>query len=95
MDDKKKDLDLMEDLLGVSLDKQETYAESQWKGMPEYTHIDMTSDTHIVMHFRNDADREAFSKLIDQPITTKTKTLWYPMLETRHFEDKRYVTDES
>lgn len=89
-----KEDNLIEDLLGIAVGAPKSYAEQEWEGMPEYSHEDMTSDSHIVLHFRNNKDREAFSELIGQPISIKTKSLWYPMLDKRYFEDKRYISEE-
>lgn len=61
-----------------------------WQGMPEYTHEDLEPEQSVKVHFASKEDREAFSKLIDQKITDKTRSLWYPPQEIGHYTDKRY-----
>lgn len=56
---------------------------AEWKGMPEFDQPE-TDSNKLVVHFRNDADREAFAKLLGQPITSKTRTVWFPRAEIDH-----------
>ncbi len=64
-----------------------------WRGMPEYEHEQLTPLQSIQVHFASIEDREAFSKLIDQPISDNTRSLWYPEAEIGHYADKRYTSD--
>lgn len=64
-----------------------------WVGMPEYNIQDLSPKHTIKVHFRNDEDRLAFSKLIDQPIGEKTGFVWYPKADIGTFKDKRYKTE--
>lgn len=66
----------------------------EWKGMPEFIQEDLTSFRKIVIHFRSEEDVQEFSKLIQQKITPKQPSLWFPKMEFRKFSNKRY-TDES
>lgn len=50
---------------------------SIWKGMPEFEQDDQTG-YQIHIHFRNQKDIQTFAELIKQPITDKTKALWFP-----------------
>ena len=68
--------------------------EREWQGMPEFNHQDLTPFQSVIMHFETREDRNKFSKLINQTITHKTKSLWYPKLKIEKFIDKRY-NDES
>lgn len=68
--------------------------EREWQDMPEFIQEDLTSFRKIVIHFRNQEDVDKFSTLIQQKITPKQKSLWFPQLEIRRYSDKRYV-DES
>ena len=65
-----------------------------WKDMPEFIMDDQTSKRKIIVHFRNEEDVQAFSELINQKITPKQKSLWFPYMEKRRYADKRYI-DES
>lgn len=67
---------------------------SEWKDMPEFVQEDTNSYRRIVVHFKNQRDVDRFAELINQKITPKQKSLWYPPTEIRRYSDKRYV-DES
>lgn len=62
----------------------------EWETMPDYNQDDKTPQSTIYVHFMNDNDREDFAKLINQNITQKTKTLWYPPQETMDTKNKAY-----
>ena len=66
----------------------------EWKGMPEFIQEDLESRKSIVVHFANLEDMEAFSKLIGQRVTLRTRSIWYPEAEIGHFANNRYA-DES
>lgn len=52
--------------------------EKEWQGMPEFEQLDQRGYQHIVVHFKEKKDIEAFAKLIKQKITSNTHYLWYP-----------------
>lgn len=52
-----------------------------WAGMPEFSHEDKTAYQSIHIHFPNAEAVERFAALIGQPITDKTRALWYPKQE--------------
>ena len=49
-----------------------------WQGMPEYKHEDLQPYQSVIVHFRNQQDRIDFAKLVNQPLTAKTKSIWHP-----------------
>lgn len=63
----------------------------EWKDMPEFHQEDLTSNRKIIVHFRNDEDVEKFAELMDQKITPKQKSLWYPYLAPIRYAHLRYV----
>lgn len=52
-----------------------------WQGMPEFEQDDKLGWKTIKVHFENEDDYNAFIRLVDQPMTEKTKYIWYPELE--------------
>jgi hypothetical protein len=68
--------------------------EKEWVDMPEFVMEDLTSYRKIIIHFRNEADIERFSKLIKQKITPKQKSLWFPHMPPRRYADKLYADEE-
>jgi hypothetical protein len=53
----------------------------EWVGMPEYEQKDNPTYKSIQIHFRCAEDYEEFAKLIQQPLTKKTKSTWFPRLD--------------
>jgi hypothetical protein len=49
-----------------------------WEGMPPMIQPDARPRHHLVVHFRTQADRQAFAALLGQPLTPRTRSLWYP-----------------
>ncbi len=66
---------------------------AEWEGMPEYEQEDMTGVKEITVHFAAIEDYRLFAEVVGQPLTDKTRSIWYPrqpILENSKF---RY-TDE-
>lgn len=70
-----------------------TWEEYNWQGMPGFQHQDLEPKRSIVVHFANDADVATFAKLVEQKISPKTRSLWYPQAEIGHFTHKVYVAE--
>lgn len=62
--------------------------------MPEFKHRDLTSAYRVIVHFANEADLRKFATLVSQPITEKTRAIWYPEAEIGRYADKRYEAAE-
>jgi len=69
--------------------------EQEWEasGMPEFKSEDLSGVRQIIVHFRTHEDAYAFSELLGQSITDKTKSLWYPEAERERACDKRVVSE--
>ena len=52
--------------------------DEHWKGMPETDNEDLAAVKIIKVHFASLEDIEPFSKLIDQPLTENTRSIWFP-----------------
>lgn len=101
------DIGQIEDSLAAELDTTERWLEevmagggeevdgnAEWEGMPEFEQEDKTAHQSLHMHFKDQASVDAFSRLIAQRITAKTRSAWYPAIEIERYADKRYA-DES
>ena len=62
----------------------------QWVDMPEFNQDDKTAHRTLPVHFANGEDVVKFAKLIGQPITEKTRSLWFPEVVIERCADKRY-----
>ena len=65
--------------------------EKEWKDMPEFNHKNKKPNRQIIVSFKNLEDIKEFSKLINQTITPKTRSLWFPKVEIETLMDKRWV----
>ena len=74
--------------LGLNIDKIDY--DKEWEGMPEFKQDDKMPYRQIIISFENEADIENFSTLLNQNITDKTKSLWYPKKEKNILKDKGY-----
>jgi len=74
-------------------DELET-ANEEWQDMPEFVQEDLSPHRVIYVRFRNDEDVARFEELMNQKITEKQKTIWFPYAEPRLRAHLRYV-DES
>lgn len=63
-----------------------------WKGMPEFEYNERAFKS-IQVHFATRDDMEAFSRLINQTVTDKTRSIWHPQAEKNDLASQRY-TDE-
>jgi hypothetical protein len=82
-----RDVGALGNLLGSEVSEE-------WQGMPEFEQEDaFGSAKDITVHFASVADIEAFSRLVDQTITEKTKYIWFPKQE--HADLKVLIAHES
>lgn len=55
--------------------------EKEWQGMPEFNQEDLGAVKSVIVHFASRDDISEFEKLVEQAITDKTKSLWFPKQE--------------
>ena len=67
----------------------------EWRAMPEYVRGEEGMFKTILLHFPDQEAMEAFSKLVDQPITMGTKYLWYPKQVLTNPVSRTYVVESS
>jgi hypothetical protein len=68
-----------------------TPTKADWNGMPEFDQADATAFRTIKIHFATQAAVDAFAALLDQPVTDKTRYLWYPRVEPESVADLHYT----
>lgn len=64
--------------------------EEHWKGMPGFDHEEQGAWKSLTVNFKNKADLEAFARLVNQTITDRTRSIWYPPAEIGRYADKAY-----
>jgi len=67
---------------------------AHWQGMPEFEQDDLTSFRSVHVHFKTQADVDAFAQLIGQELGNKARSVWYPEAEKIDMYSELYV-DES
>lgn len=60
-----------------------------WQGMPEFVQEKQEPYSKIIFRFANEADLQEFAELIDQKLTSKTKSSWHPF--RKHRRDTKEV----
>jgi hypothetical protein len=66
---------------------------SEWVGMPEFVQEKQDGYAKIIVRVRNQEDLDALSKALNQPLTPKTKSAWFPALTRGIHSNKRYVNE--
>lgn len=67
---------------------------AEWVGMPEFSQEDLSPRFQLVVSFASKGDLDDFSRLIGQPLTIRTRSVWHPSAEIGHYANKRFA-DES
>jgi hypothetical protein len=65
----------------------------EWLNMPEFIQEKQEPYAKIIIRFDNEKDLNNFSKLINQPLNKKTKSIWFPKLIRGINSNKRYVNE--
>jgi hypothetical protein len=67
--------------------------EKEWEGMPQFEQEDLSAMKSVIVHFATQADVDAFSGLVGQTVTEKTKSLWYPKKERADLKALEYQNE--
>ena len=65
----------LNEFLGI---KDEEPREKHWVGMPEFEQEADPKHKELLLKFKTAEDYEKFQKLIEQKLTVKTKSIFYP-----------------
>ena len=69
--------------------------DEEWQDMPEFIQEQQDPYSMINVRFSSEEDLQEFAKLIGQPLTRKTKSIWHPRLVRGAHTHKVWVDDES
>lgn len=79
----------------ASPDAEDKEWKKHWVGMPEFEQKNNPPYKQLIISFRTEEDYREFAKLIEQPLTMKTKSTWFPRLDRDANSLKRWIeTDE-
>lgn len=71
----------------------EEFWEEEWQDMPEFIQEDNMPVKTINVHFDNYEDCKKFSDLVEQKITNKTKSIWFPKRKYIKPSDYIYINE--
>lgn len=66
--------------------------EMEWRGMPEYNQPNNTAFRQIIVEFDNDDQVKVFADLVQQSVSEKTKSLWYPPRDKNNVVDLFWIS---
>jgi len=72
---------------------RDQFFKKYWKGMPTFDQNDNPPWKQIYVNFRNKEDYEEFAKLVDQALTDKSKSIWYPKLDIEENSLHRWIVE--
>lgn len=63
--------------------------------MPEFVQEKQTPYSKIIIRCASEEDLQDLARRLEQPLTSKTKSIWHPKLMTRGLHSSRRYVDES
>lgn len=66
-----------------------------WKHMPDFKNDANPPYKKLIVHFRNEEDYNDFASRLEQLMTIKTKSIWYPALDRMANSLLRWIEDET
>lgn len=72
---------------------RDQFFKKYWKGMPTFDQNDNPPWRQLYLNFRNKEDYEKFAKLVEQELTDKTKSIWYPKLDIEENSLHRWIVE--
>jgi len=69
--------------------------DEEWKGMPDFDQEKSEPFSKIIVRFETEEDLKDFEKLIGQPLTPLTKSIWHPKLERGKDSNVRYIDENN
>lgn len=82
---------LFRDSMKKDTQKEANDPQTEWVGMPEFKQEKQKPHAAIIVRFESEEALQEFARLIGQPLTAKTKSIWHPKLERGENTNKRYV----
>lgn len=68
--------------------------EKEWVDMPEFVMKNKEPVKQLIISFNSWDNYFNFEKVINQKLTCKTQSVWYPTEDIETYIDKRYTTED-
>lgn len=62
-----------------------------WRGMPEFHQEDAEPWKSVIVHFSGPAEMAEFAAIVEQTLTPRTQSLWFPAAPIGRMANKRYI----
>ena len=86
--------DSFDNLFNVNEDEPTNDPRKEWSHMPEFVQEKDEPYQKIIVRFASQEDVDEFARLIGQPITPKTNSIWHPRLEHGKNAGLRWINFE-
>ena len=86
--------DSFDNLFNVNEDELTNDPRKEWSHMPEFVQEKDEPYQKIIVRFASQEDVDEFARLIGQPITPKTNSIWHPRLEHGKNAGLRWINFE-
>lgn len=80
--------------LFVASGQEEESTPHEWDGMPEFNQPEAEAWKMVMVRFRNEEDLLEFGKRLEQTVTKKTKSIWFPALDKKANSLLRYIGED-
>lgn len=80
---------MLKSLVGQSLPTATFDPRSEWVGMPEFEQNSKAAPYSITVHFYTEDAIRQFSELVEQPLTTHTRFIYYPKIQVESWKGNR------
>ena len=91
----KNNVDTSKNILFVLGGEEEEITPYDMDGMPEFEQRNWDREyDRVIVKFRNEEDRKKFAKFVEQNLTDKTISIWYPMLGPSDASLSRWVDED-
>jgi len=65
----------------------------EWKDMPEFTQEDKRPAKQVIVSFETEKDLNDFAALVNQKLTMKTKSIWFPEKKRESLKTQAYISE--
>jgi len=69
------------------------FYDKHWQNMPTYNQPDNGAYRQLIINFQNEEAVKNFAQLVNQPLTKKTKSIWFPQREQNNVSDLFWIQE--
>lgn len=69
------------------------FYEKHWQNMPDYNQPNNSAYRQLIINFEDENAVKAFAELVNQTLTKKTKSIWFPKREQNNVNDLFWIEE--